>query len=227
MLEVHHPRHSHDFYPAVSASHPHPQSSWSSLPAAYGQPSTASKQHPLQSTHGPLHTSLLQEPTSQPVPASAKPTPPSSSSAASRGMTASMSSDYTVPSSTIQHTYRPADAANTKAYSTHAISVPPYFPPASHDTQTSYSSRVPSRPASPVFQQFPIPSVDANGRRSSAAAISAYLQLPSTITNSKGSLSEFAAQVRTSPCPSEGEALLTPSDHLLVLVRELLYACPH
>lgn len=227
MLEVHHPRPSHDFYPAVSASFPHSQSSWSSLPAAYGQSSTAPRQHRVQSTHTPLHTSLLQEPTSQPLPISAKPIPSSSSSAAPGGMTVSMSTEYTNPSSTIQHTYRPADVANTKPYITHAISVPPYFPPASHNPQTSYSSRVPSRPASPVFQQFPVPSVDANGRRSSAAAISAYLQLPSTITNSKGSLSEFAAQVRTSPCPSEGEALLTPSDHLLVLVRELLYACPH
>lgn len=55
--------------------------------------------------------------------------------------------------------------------------------------QSQPISRTSSRPASPVFQQ-PAQS-SSNGN-----VIVPYLQLPSTISHSQGSLAEFAAQVR-------------------------------
>lgn len=54
--------------------------------------------------------------------------------------------------------------------------------------------RVSSKPASPVFQQ------SSNTHTGGGNSIVSYLQLPSTITTSHGSLSEFAAQVQLRTC---------------------------
>lgn len=63
-----------------------------------------------------------------------------------------------------------------------------------HNGQSFTPSRPSSRPESPVFQ-----ADDASGpsrRGSQQGGIVSYLQIPSTVSTSKGSLAEFAAQVR-------------------------------
>lgn len=77
-------------------------------------------------------------------------------------------------------------------------------------------SRAVSRPASPVFPPIETASKSRN-------SIVSYLQIPSTISSSRGSLAEFAAQVR---CLDPFPRVLAKSfiDHMLVLVRGGYYA---
>lgn len=55
------------------------------------------------------------------------------------------------------------------------------------------NSRPSSRPESPVFQSDDVPTPSRRG--SQQGGIVSYLQIPSTVSSSKGSLAEFAAQV--------------------------------
>lgn len=78
-----------------------------------------------------------------------------------------------------------ADYTNLKGSTSIAYSAQTQFQPTSQA-----SSRNVSRPASPVF-----PPVETNFK--SRNSIVSYLQIPSSISSTRGSLAEFAAQVRS------------------------------
>ncbi|KAB8201264.1 hypothetical protein BDV34DRAFT_172422 [Aspergillus parasiticus] len=84
-----------------------------------------------------------------------------------------------------------------------------------HSTASVPQSKPPSQPS---LQDAPS-SEPASQKKGGSKSVASYLQIPSSINNSKGNLADFAAQVRGHYCLLCGKlGMLTQADDMLVLV---------